>query len=81
MSEQPRRTCGSRSSQNSHSRVIHAICHVLAANPPKPSRSMTRGSTTDTMRLAIGAQSSMQIPVTNMVSPIISGVKPRTRAR
>ena len=70
MSEQPRSTCGSRSSQKSQSLVRPVTIQVPAAKPAKPMAIRMRGSTLPEKRPAIGAVANMQKPETNIVSPI-----------
>ena len=54
--------------------MISEASQVPTAKPTKPIAIIKRGSTLVISRPEIGAMMNMQTPVTNIVSPIISGV-------
>ncbi len=72
--EKPRNICGTISSQKSQSDVMREASQVPTAKPKNPTAIIRRGSTLVIRRPEIGAMMNIQTPVTNIVSPIISGV-------
>ena len=73
INEKPRNIWGTSSSQKSQSDVMFEASHVPTEKPTNPTAIIRRGSSTVDNRPEIGAITNMQTPVTNIVSPIISG--------
>ena len=81
ISDTPRKTCGTKSSQKSQSAVRRLMLQVPMPKPISPIISMNRMSILLDRMPAIGAVKNMHRPEMNSVSPIIMESKPRMRAR